>query len=741
MRKTGHGVFDLPERLAVKDDPTLIAADAEQFAAIASSLAGQREQITARLDELRRSPGSFGQAAMERDLEIHRLTARLRMLKRFDIDLCLGRMSPADGTYPVYIGRTGLTDQSGQRLLIDWRAPAAEPFFAATLQNPMGLASRRRYRWTSGRVTDYWDEALTAARLENDAALDDQSAFIATLGTHRSSRMRDVLATIQADQDGIIRTDSHGALVVDGGPGTGKTVVALHRAAHLLFSEPRLTQGGGGMLFVGPTPAYLAYVEDVLPSLGEENVRMCTLRDLVPEGATASDEPDPHVARLKNTLDAHLLIKAAVRTRVSPPRRAVQVETPWADLIIGRAQWEEAFDAADPSAPVNETRDEVWEEVLEILADQLDDPDVPTHVVQRWLRQDDELTSTFVRAWPLLNPADLVASLWSSPDLLQRCGQDLSTEDVNLLQRDNPYAWTLADLPFLDAARQIVGDAEAVRSRHRREAVVAAAQDQMSHVIDELVESDDSEMQIMSILRGQDAHNVLAGADAPTVTDPDLLAGPFAHIVVDEAQEPTDAQWRMLLSRCPSRSFTIVGDRAQARHGFDETWQKRLERIGFRQIRQSSLTINFRTPEEIMAVAEPVIRAAIPEANVPTSVRSNGIPVAYAVATTRDAILTEWLDGHADGVACIIGDPGFIGTARVRSLTPQEAKGLEFDLVIVVDPEKFGDGITGAVDRYVAMTRATERLAILTTAPTDTGVTDRSACCHDHSLSNRYEMR
>ena len=717
MKMTGHGVFDLPERLAAKGDPTLIDADSNQFAAIALTLAGQRAETTAKLDKLRRSPGGSGQAAMERDLEIHRLTAHLRMLHRFNLDLCLGRMSPVDGSPPVYIGRTGLTDEFGQRLLIDWRAPAAEPFFAATLQNPMGLASRRRYRWTDQRVTDYWDEALTDTGLENSAALDDQSTFIATLGTHRSSRMRDVLATIQADQDAIIRTGSRGALVVDGGPGTGKTVVALHRAAHLLYSEPRLTQGGGGMLFVGPTRAFLAYVEDVLPSLGEENVRMCTLRDLVPEGATAGDELDSRVASLKETLDADALIGAAVRARVSPPRRAVQVETPWADLMIGTAQWNEAFDAADRGAPVNEARDEVWEEVLNILTDQLDDPDIPAHVVQRWLRQDDELTGVFVRAWPLLNPADLVASLWSSPDLLGRCAPQLSAEDIELLQREDPYIWTLFDLPFLDAARQRIGDPETVRSRHRQEAVVAAAQDHMSHVIDDLVESDDSEMQIMSILRGQDARNVLAGVDAPPVANPDLLAGPFAHIVVDEAQELTDAQWRMLLRRCPSRSFTIVGDRAQARYGFPGTWQERLKLSGFRDIRESSLTINYRTPEEIMAVAEPVIRAAIPEANVPTSVRRNGIPVTYAPATSRDAILSEWLNAHTDGVACVIGDPGFIGTERVRSLTPEGSKGLEFDLVIVVDAEEFGHGITGAVDRYVAMTRATERLVVLTSTP------------------------
>ena len=240
----------------------------------------------------------------------------------------------------------------------------------------------------------------------------------------------------------------------------------------------------------------------------------------------------------------------------------------------------------------------------------------------------------------------------------------------------------------------------------------------MSHVIDHLIEDDDSEMQIMSMFRWKDVRNVLMDVDAPPVADPDLLAGPLAHIVVDEAQELTDAQWQMLLRRCPSRSFTIVGDRAQARHGFPETWQERLERVGFRSIRLAALTVNYRTPAEIMTVAEPVIRAVIPQANVPTSVRRSGIPVVYAAATERDAILTAWRDAHADGVACVIGDPGFSGTARVRSLTPQEAKGLEFDLVVLVDPERFGADITGAVDRYVAMTRATEQLAILTTTPT-----------------------
>ena len=219
----------------------------------------------------------------------------------------------------------------------------------------------------------------------------------------------------------------------------------------------------------------------------------------------------------------------------------------------------------------------------------------------------------------------------------------------------------------------------------------------------------------MSMLRGQDFQNTLVDEAGLPRADPDALAGPFAHIVVDEAQELTDAEWQMLLLRCPSRSFTIVGDRAQARHGFTESWQERLERVGLDRIDVASLTINYRTPTEVMAEAEPVIRSVIPDANVPTSVRSTGIPVRHGSASELDARpRATGSPPHDEGIACVIGDPAFVATPRVRSLTPELSKGLEFDLVVVVDPEAFGSGIEGAVDRYVAMTRATQQLAILT---------------------------
>ena len=231
--------------------------------------------------------------------------------------------------------------------------------------------------------------------------------------------------------------------------------------------------------------------------------------------------------------------------------------------------------------------------------------------------------------------------------------------------------------------------------------------------MDDLIAADDSEMLVMSMLRGQDARNSLAD-ETLSDTDADLLAGPFAHVVVDEAQELTDAEWHMLLQRCPSRSFTVVGDRAQARHGFAETWRERLKRIGLTPIEVAALTVNYRTPIEIMTEAEPVIRAEIPDANVPVSVRRSGIPVHHGTTSQRDAILDDWLDTHAEGIACVIGDPTFPGAPRVRSLTAETSKGLEFDVVVLIEPEAFGSGIEGAVDRYVAMTRATERLVVLT---------------------------
>lgn len=716
--------FDLSERLQAKADPALIAADEAHFNSIADALETTITTQAQRLESLLRSPGGIGQASMDRDMEIHRVTARLRTLRRFGLDLCLGRIDHSDGVTTTYIGRLGLTDSEGRRLLVDWRSPAAEPFFAATHANPMGLFSRRRYRWTRGRVSDYWDEVFAPEGLvEHAASLDDQSAFIASLGANRSARMRDVLGTIQADQDAIIRAGSNGTLVVDGGPGTGKTVVALHRSAYLLYSDPRVREHQGGVLFVGPHEPYLAYVEDILPSLGEDGVQTCTLRDLVPQGTFAVVETDPAIAALKSSPEMIEAVEAAVQFYEEPPSRAITISTELADISLTAQDWQWAFDSPGAQSVHNEVREQILDELIMLLVDKVDDAvDEDGNLASKdelraQLRANEELLAELHAAWPLIEYTDVIADLWSVPAYLHRCAPWLSAEQVQQLQRSPSAPWTEPDLPLLDAARQRLGDRFLSHRERQHARSIAKEREHIDRVVDDFsaeAEGDEYGVGLVTMLRVEDFDDALIDKSALIKPDSDALAGPFAHVVVDEAQELTDAQWHMLRLRCPSRSFTVVGDRAQARNGFIETWEHRLGRVGLDRVDVSTLSINYRTPEEVMKVAEPVIRAALADANVPLSVRSNGRPVTYGAVTELDDILGAWLSDNPEGTACVIGaaDSNRYGD-RVHFLSPELVKGLEFDLVVLVEPEQFGTDIAGAVDRYVAMTRATSELAML----------------------------
>lgn len=309
----------------------------------------------------------------------------------------------------------------------------------------------------------------------------------------------------------------------------------------------------------------------------------------------------------------------------------------------------EAFGAAESGVAHNDARDRIWEELLTILMDKHDGEEVAPALLRRSLLQNRELVTTFNKAWPLIEASDLVGDLWTVPAYLRLCAPWLTKEEIRTLQRENPTAWTVSDLPLLDAARQRLGDLEAALRKRRQEAAVAAQRERMSHVVDNILEADDDGEGAVTMLRHGDLRDALIDeADMPTA-DPDVLAGPFAHVVIDEAQELTDAEWQMLLLRCPSRSFTIVGDRAQARHGFTESWQERLERVGLDRVTLASLSVNYRTPAEIMTEAEPVIRAALPDANVPTSIRSSGVPVAYGSRSELGTILDTWLAGHDEG--------------------------------------------------------------------------------------------
>ena len=261
------------------------------------------------------------------------------------------------------------------------------------------------------------------------------------------------------------------------------------------------------------------------------------------------------------------------------------VSTDWSDFWLSADDWAEAFEAPDPGAAHNDAREQVWDELLRILMDKHDD-EVPVDQLRKSLLQDDELRTTFNRAWPLVDATDLVADLWSVPAYLRKCAPWLRADEVEALQRRDAQAWTVSDLPFLDAARQRLGDPDGSRRRRRHAASVAARREQMAQVVDDLIAVADDEYGtgLVTMLRGEDFHDALVDEAGLPAATPDALAGPFAHVVVDEAQELTDAEWQMLLLRCPSRSFTVVGDRAQARHGFTESWQERLERVGLGQL-------------------------------------------------------------------------------------------------------------------------------------------------------------
>ena len=360
------------------------------------------------------------------------------------------------------------------------------------------------------------------------------------------------------------------------------------------------------MLFVGPHEPYLSYVSDVLPSLGEEGVQTCTLRDLVAEGATAAPETDPEVARLKASMELVGAIEPAVALYEEPPTRGMEVVTPWADVWLSPADWAEAFTAglgtsrttrlattsgrrSSPSSSSATTSRAGSTTTAQDVEPR------PPAMVRRSLEQNRELRTAFDRTWPLLDAEDLVGDLWTVPAYLRRCAPALTVE-----RGPSAPAARARRLDGVGPAPARRGPAASRRPGGRATPAparrgAAAEREERAKVVEHLIASDDSDMHVMSMLRGEDL-----GAPSTTTrgrrADPDLLAGPFAHVVVDEAQELTDAEWQMLLDRCPSRSLTIVGDRAQARHGFTESWQERLARIGLDRVALASLSINYRTP-------------------------------------------------------------------------------------------------------------------------------------------------
>jgi len=705
--------FALSDAQACHVPAGTLDADNERLQEIGQRVEHLRTQTRHRLIERGADRAGVLQQSLERDVEVSELGQRLAQLDRVGPQACLGFMQTSSGER-LFIGRLGLSDEQGNQLMVDWRAPAAEPFFAATHANPLGLAMRRRYRWRKQLIAGYYDEVFDLDHLGDSTSLDDHSAFLASLGEQRTGKMQDVLATIQGDQDAIIRRPSAGALVVDGGPGTGKTVVALHRAAYLLYSDARMKSRGGRVLVVSPHDSYTAYVSDVLPNLGEDEVLVSTLSNMVSNAGVVGVDPDPRIGRIKSDAAMVDAVERAVQVFEQPPVLPLVVGTPWDDLTLSPAHWAAAVDSIESGLDHNAARSQLREILVDQLAARLSGDEVSLSEARHAVATSDQLDACLEEYWPVLDPEHLLRTLYSNAHLLRYCARQLSLEDIDaLLEAGAGTAWTESDVPLLDAARALVGDPHGEQVRLRRAAELASERRLMRQVIDDLIASADDKEDLSSQLMNTDLQDRLVRHQAVEEPAGDPLAGPFSHVIVDEAQDLTDAQWAMVRRRCPSGSLTIVGDRAQATVGFRGSWAGRLARAGIRDVHVAQLNINYRTTAQVMDAAASVIRQQMPEANVPVSIRSDGAPVRYVRPDELEPILDAWLENHAEGIAAVIGHNTFAPRPRVAVLRPEQAKGLEFDLVLLYRPERFGSGVEGAVRRYVSMTRATSQLVVL----------------------------
>ncbi|MCX5045724.1 AAA family ATPase [Aldersonia sp. NBC_00410] len=692
------------------------------------------EGLYTRLDEERAQTKAKHRAAllgdggspMEREFEVRALAKEVKRLDVADNGLCFGRLDSLTGEHS-YVGRIGIFDEKDEfePLLLDWRAPAARPFYVATAVNPENMHRRRQFHTRGRQVVDFTDEILGRPDSDERAGRGD-AALLAAVNAPRGDGMRDIVATIQAEQDEIIRLEHPGVLIIEGGPGTGKTVVALHRVAYLLYTQ-RERMERSGVLVVGPNPAFLKHIDRVLPSLGETNVVFMTTGDLLP-GLHVTAEDAPAAARMKGSLQILDVLTAAVADRQRLPEQPVTIELAdvTARIDAATAQW--ARDEARTSGlPHNEARAKFVEIVTWVLTER-----AIARIGRGWLTRDDREAWEQLRAdllteladnaaftaaiddlWPILAPETLLAQLYSSTDRLRAAGADQS------LWRADGEAWTVSDVPLLDELIDLLGrdksvDEEAERERKREIAYAAAVLDNMVGRADHM--DDDDHLFAQDMLYAEDLAERFLERDTRELAeraaaDRDWT---YRHIVVDEAQELSEMDWRVLMRRCPGRSFTVVGDLAQRRSAAGAvSWGKLMEPYVPGRWVYRSLTVNYRTPAEIMSIAAAVLAEFAPDVVPPESVRASGVaPWSRKVgADDLSNAIEEFVREEADrdGTSIVIGPPGAPGAVPASA-----TKGLEFDAVLVVEPERIlAEGPRGAADLYVALTRATQRLGVL----------------------------
>ena len=736
-----------------------VASEQAYVSMLYSHLDDLRRRASGRLSTVLATASTNHQQRSQRDLESSMYKIDLAQLDGVENGLCFGRLDFADGSNR-YIGRIGISrpDHAGDPLLVDWRAPGSRPFYLATVASPEGVARRRHIQTRFREVIGVEDEALDQSAVdstEDTGSLVSEGALLSALTANRTGQMRDIVETIQTEQDEIIRSEQTGVLVVEGGPGTGKTAVALHRAAYLLYHH-REALSKRAVLIIGPNTTFLRYIGRVLPGLGETAVVLSTIGEMFPGVHATGTEPDAAAEIKGRPVMADVLVRA-VADRQRVPDEPFEVEFDKDVVVIEPTVVERARGRARATKLVhNQARLVFVRHMIDALARQVADkvgadvfggPNLLTEGDMAVIREDlgnaiavqlalDEL-------WPDLTPQRLLEDLYADSIAVEIAAPEFSRDERAMLRRRIGSEWTVADVPLLDEAAELLGvddseevarqDAEAERDRAYAEGVL--------DILSRDVEDDLEVLMAWDLLDADQLAERHLVDDGMTVAERAAADRQWAygHIIVDEAQELSPMAWRMVMRHSPNRSLTLVGDVAQTSEpSGTSSWAQVLEPYVEQRWRLDRLTVNYRTPAEIMAVAEAVRQTVDPDGHAPTSIRSVGTdPWRRQVAdlsALADIVRTEQ-KGVGDGRIAVLVAPEALTAARdalpdaavgagadltepVVLLTVRQAKGLEFDSVLVVEPSLMLDASDrGANDLYVALTRATKRLGIVHTGP------------------------
>lgn len=718
-------------------------------------------QVERNLDQMQASQhASTHQNRSERDSFVALYEDRLSLLRSVSRSVVFGRLD-TDDAERHYIGRIGLFTPDREQLLVDWRAPAAAAFYQATSADRLDVRLRRhligRGRTIVGLEDDVLDQSLLDADgPQEDVVLHGEGALLAAVSTQRTGRMGDIVATIQAEQDRIIRSEHRGVLVVQGGPGTGKTAVALHRAAYLLYTHRRRLEHTG-VLIMAPTRGFLRYIERVLPSLGESGVVMLTPGDLMP-GIETTLRDDDAIARVKGDVAMAELLSRAVKQRQIVPERDVRLRIDGTELTLTRDDVRAARREARAShRPHNAARTVFARSVLERLADRYEEalrragrtvlpedrPDLLSD-----LRHDPSVRRAVNLAWLPYTPQQFLRILFAHPERLRAAAPRSLAPHVHLLVRQKDAPWTVEDVPLLDEVAELLGhddapdEALARDARAARERDVDYARAVLENVdTSGMVRAEDLAAQMARVRDGRSLAERAAAERTWT----------YGHVVVDEAQEHSAMMWRSLMRRCPTKSFTVVGDVAQTSSAAGtHSWERALSPYVEDRLEVFQLTVNYRTPRRIMDAALSTARSHdLPVTDVSSVREGSEDPlierVGAADLNARTAQATAALYTRAIGRIAVISAPdriaALIDTLRtvpslphvgsgsggvddeIAVMSAQDAKGLEFDAVVVVEPSELLVGHDrGAGDLFVAMTRSTQHLGIVHSAPLPAGI-------------------